>query len=41
MNRKVTPESLGAPPQYVGFAFNVIESPLFWPANANGPVPIG
>ena len=24
-----------------GDSFNVIESPLFWPSNANGPVPIG
>src|SRR5436309_1412092 len=41
MNRNVTPETFGAPAQYAGFAFKVIESPLFWLANAKGPVPTG
>ena len=41
MNRKVTPETFGGPAQYDALAVSVIESPLFWPANAKGPVPIG
>src|SRR3954453_18711635 len=41
MNRNVTPEIFGAPAQYVGFAFKVMESPLFRLTNAKGPVPIG
>ena len=41
MNRKVTPETLGGPPQYDGLALSVMESPLFWPTKENGPVPIG
>src|SRR5215208_5487181 len=41
MNRNVTPETLGAPAQYLGFAVKVMESPLLRPSNANGPLPIG
>ena len=41
MNRNVTPDTSGGPPQYDGFALSVMESPLFWPLNAKGPVPIG